>query len=107
MPHSEFMDWDVEDRAKALAYMFENAERCSMCGTSPWEWEENKFAYEPVMRTCMGCYYKEIAREGTDIGPGVTVMLEKPGTMQSAKRQVAAMRLSRRDAAEARRRASR
>ena len=97
------MEWEPDDRAKALAFIFEKSERCQMCGTADWEWEDNKFAYEPVMRTCMGCYYKEIAREGQDIGPGVTVMLEKPGTIASAKRQVAAMRLSRRDAAEARR----
>jgi hypothetical protein len=97
------MEWDAEDRAKALAFIFEKADRCQMCGTSPWEWEENKYAYEPVLRTCMGCYYKEISREDQDIGPGVRVMLEKPGTMASAQRQVAAQRLSRRDASEARR----
>jgi hypothetical protein len=96
------MDWEPEDRAKALAYVFEQSERCSMCGTSGWEWEANKRAYEPVLRTCLGCYYKEIAREGQEIGPGVTVMLEKPGTMQSAQRQVRAMRLARRDSREAR-----
>ena len=105
MPHSQFMEWDPEDRAKALAFMFEEASRCQMCGTADWEWDENKHAYEPVLQTCWGCYYKEIAREGEEIGPGVTVILEKPGTMQSAKRQVTAMRMSRRDASEERRRA--
>jgi hypothetical protein len=99
------MEWDSEDRAKALAFLFEAAERCSMCGTADWEWQANNHAYEPVLRTCLGCYYKEIAREGQEIGPGVTVMLEKPGTMQSAQRQVKAMRLARRDSVEARRQA--
>jgi hypothetical protein len=101
MPHSAFMEWDAEDRAKTLAYMFEEAERCSMCGTAAWEWDEaqggTKRAYQPVMKTCLGCYYKEIAREGQDIGPGVTVELERPGTMDAAKRAMLANRLARRD----------
>lgn len=103
--HSKFLKWSQDDQAKALAYLFEDAERCPMCGTADWEWQGNKHAYEPVLKTCLGCYYKEVAREGQDIGPGVTVSLEKPGTMQSAQRQVAEARLARRDRAAERARA--
>jgi hypothetical protein len=102
IPHSDFMDWEPEDRAKTLAYLFEEAERCQMCGTADWEWQENRHAYEPVLITCLGCYYKEIAREGQDIGPGVTVRLEKPGTIQAAQREMTQRRLARNDRAAAR-----
>ena len=50
------MEWDPEDRSKALAFLFEKGERCQMCGTAEWEWDENRHAYEPVLRTCWGCY---------------------------------------------------
>jgi hypothetical protein len=105
IPHSEYLDWDAEDQAKAMAYQFEDAQRCQMCGTADWEWEENKRAYEPVMTTCWGCYYKDIAREGQNIGPGVTVSLEKPGTMAAAKREVLERRLAQRQRAARRREA--
>lgn len=98
MPHSEFMEWEQEDQAKAIAFVFEDAERCQMCGTAEWEWEENRRAYEPVLSTCWGCYYKEIAREGQEIGPGVTVRLERTGTQEAAKRSVRMARLERRRA---------
>jgi hypothetical protein len=104
MPHSKFLAWDRDDQAKAIAFMFEDAERCQLCGTAGWEWEADRNAYEPVLITCLGCYYKEVSREGQDIGPGVTVRLEKPGTMQAARRAVAQQRMARRDRAEARRR---
>lgn len=102
IPHSKFLTWDREDQAKALAFMFEEADRCQMCGTADWEWQANRNAYEPVLTTCLGCYYKEIVREGQEIGPGVTARLEKPGTMQSAQRAVTLSRLARRDSARAR-----
>lgn len=102
MPHSEFLDWENDDQAKALAFMFEEGLRCQMCGTADWEWEENRRAYEPVLETCLGCYYKDIAREGQDIGPGVSVRLEKSGTISSAKRMVAIEKIARRDRMAAR-----
>ena len=33
IPHSEFLEWDPDDRQKALAYLYEDSERCGMCGT--------------------------------------------------------------------------
>jgi hypothetical protein len=106
LPHSEFIEWESDDQAKALAYMFEESTRCPMCGTADWEWEENKHAYDPVMKTCLGCYYKEVAREGQDVGPGVTVSLERTGTIQAAQRLVRDIRRARRDSAEERKRAA-
>ena len=60
IPHSKFLKWDPEDRAKTLAFALESALRCSMCGTASWEWEENKFAYTAVDEFCQGCYQKSI-----------------------------------------------
>lgn len=107
MPHSQFLDWNPDDQAKALAMMFDDAQRCQLCGTADWEWEQDRHAYEPVLKTCLGCYYKEISREGQEIGPGVTVALEKPGTMASAQRRMVHERLARRDAARTRAEAKR
>ena len=35
IPHSKFLKWDAEDRAKTLAFALESSMRCSMCGTAP------------------------------------------------------------------------
>lgn len=61
IPHSVWLEkWTPEDRAKVIAFLVESAERCDMCGTAPWEWEENKYAYEPVDHFCQGCYLKSV-----------------------------------------------
>jgi hypothetical protein len=60
IPHSKFLEWDPEDRAKVLAYSMERAARCAQCGTAPWEWEENRFAYTAVEEFCNGCYQKSV-----------------------------------------------
>jgi hypothetical protein len=75
IPHSEFMEWDGVDRSKILAYRMEEASKCQMCGTAPWEWEEDRFAYEPVQHMCHGCYLKDIASETEQNTPGVSVIL--------------------------------
>jgi len=28
----------------------EKAARCQMCGTADWEWEADRYAYEPAVR---------------------------------------------------------
>lgn len=87
MPHSEFLSWAVEDRAKAVAYFLEKNERCQVCGTSQWEWEENKFAYEAVEHFCQGCLHTSVLREQSGQKPGVTVILARTNTVEHAKRQ--------------------
>lgn len=76
IPHSKFLKWDPEDRAKTIAYVLESGQRCSMCGTAPWEWEENKFAFTAVDEFCKGCYQKAIHTEqqGSSL-PGTNVKL--------------------------------
>ena len=76
IPHSEFLEWDPEDRAKALAYMSEQAIRCQLCGTAEWEWKENKFAFTAVEEFCQGCYQKQAFsdQQGSSL-PGTNVKL--------------------------------
>lgn len=76
IPHSEFLEWDPEDRAKVLAFLMENSERCSNCGTASWEWEENRFAYTPVDHFCQGCYQKSVFSDTmSNALPGTNVRL--------------------------------
>lgn len=47
-----------------------------MCGTAPWEWEENQYAYEPVDSFCRGCYMKSVYSDAeSDSLPGTNVTL--------------------------------
>lgn len=94
LPHSKFLAWDPIDRAKALAFVLEKNERCVMCGTAEWEWELDRFAYEPVEKFCHGCYLKDAAQ---DPDPnrnmaGITIELMPTNTIEAAKRYVKAKR---------------
>lgn len=47
-----------------------------MCGTAPWEWDEDGFAYETVFHTCRGCQLKEEqAKDDTPRPSGTTIRL--------------------------------
>lgn len=70
IPHSEFLRWDESDRGKALAWHVEQAQRCQMCGTAKWEWEEDRHAYHVVEEICPGCEMKEYANDPDDKHPG-------------------------------------
>lgn len=89
IPHSEFLTWEPEDRAKTMAYMYESAERCSLCGTAGWEWEQNRFAYEPDEKFCQGCYLKGSYAEslGKTLA-GTTVELHPVTPQRRAKQQI-------------------
>jgi hypothetical protein len=86
IPHSEFLSWDPKDRAKVIAYMIEQADTCSLCGTSKHEWEENPYAYEPEEEWCKGCYLKHVAAEEGGKMPGTTFTLV-PVTPERVARQ--------------------
>lgn len=76
IPHSEYLEWDPEDRAKVMAFSMESSQRCQMCGTAPWEWEQNKFAFTAMDEFCQGCYQKSIFgdTQGSSL-PGTNVKL--------------------------------
>lgn len=69
------MSWAPEDQAKAMAYRIEDGTRCQMCGTSDWEWDDNKFAYEPVSHFCRGCYLKDTHQKDGQTLEGTTTVL--------------------------------
>ena len=86
IPHSVFLCWSPEDRAKTLAYLIEHGSKCGMCGTAEWEWEHDRRAYEPVEKFCMGCYLKSMAGEESGQMPGTTITLEPSRGVKAAKR---------------------
>jgi len=88
IPHSVFLGWSPEDKAKTLAFMMEKASRCEMCGTAQWEWDADKYAYEPVERFCMGCYLKGIADESAGQMMGTSIVMEPTRTVGAAQRHV-------------------
>ena len=95
MPHSEFLSWDPEDRAKTVAALLEQAERCQMCGTAAWEWSEDRFAYTPIDHFCQGCYQKNIYQDTISHAlPGTTVKLVPTTPMLKAKMAVNAKRMA-------------
>lgn len=89
IPHSEFLSWEPEDRAKAVAFMLEKNERCQMCGTAKWEWDPDqggrKFAYEAVEELCQGCLRKETLQESAGAKSGTSVILIPTGTVEYEK----------------------
>ena len=66
----------------------EKAERCALCGTAGWEWEENRRAYTPVEHFCPGCYSKEALGESAGEMLGTTVRLVSSGSQEAARRLV-------------------
>jgi hypothetical protein len=96
IPHSKFLKWKPDDRAKALAYKLEEGLRCSMCGTASWEWEENKFAFTAMEEFCPGCYQKSIFsdQQGSSL-PGTNVKLVPTTPQLTAQMRMKAKKRSR------------
>lgn len=92
--HDEWLSWSPESRSKTVAYLMESAQTCQLCGTAPWEWEENRFAYEPSDHFCHGCYLKEIASEEAGSMPGTTVELIPVTAQRRAQQAVDRQRRS-------------
>jgi len=96
IPHSKFLKWDAEDRAKTVAYALESSQRCNMCGTAGWEWEENKFAYTALDDFCQGCYQKAMYSEQQSSSlPGTNVKLVPTTARLSAQMKMKAKKRSR------------
>lgn len=68
----------------------ERSVRCTMCGTAPWEWEENAFGYETVFVTCRGCQLKEEqAKDDTPKPSGTTIRLMPAEEAEKMRRRLA------------------
>lgn len=82
LPHSYLLGgplvFDDDDRDKLRAFMLERGERCNLCGTADWEWEADRFAYEPVVEVCHGCRMKDMMRdEATQPGSSVVLVTKE------------------------------
>lgn len=95
--HDEWLSWSPESRAKTIAYLMESGGTCQLCGTAPWEWEDDKFAYEPAETFCRGCYLKEVASEGAGSMAGTTIELVPVTDQRRAQQEVQRLRRSRMD----------
>jgi len=101
IPHSVFLEWDPEDRAKILAYAIEQSSRCVSCGTASWEWEENRFAYTAVDEHCSGCYQRAVYQESMGSSmPGTSVKLVPTTPLLTAQATVNAKKRSLREKKE-------
>lgn len=69
-----------------MAYLLESGAKCQQCGTADWEWEEDRFAYEPVSLQCHGCYLKAVAHDDASDVPGTRVALV-PKAVATAMRE--------------------
>lgn len=83
IPHSEFLRWRSDDRAKALAWQLRQAQTCGGCGTRPEEWQESqgghRYAYRAEHVRCRGC---EVRAQGEsslpkNAGRGIHVVLRR------------------------------
>lgn len=99
IPHTQFLAWPAEDRAKMVSYAMEKSLRCTMCGTADWEWDDEegdgRFAYAAVHEVCHGCQQKDLAREEdseTGSKPGVSVTLIPRAAAQALVMQQEARR---------------
>lgn len=98
IPYSEYLErWTNTDRAIVTAVTTEKADRCSMCGTSPWEWDADPYAYDPVYVTCPGCQRKELlADDDTPRAKGTTVRLVPKRVAARLAREQGSKRVPRR-----------
>lgn len=71
-----------------IAVTQENASRCGLCGTSEWEWEEDPFAYHPVIHTCPGCQKKKLLQDSDTPRPaGSSVRLVDKHTAERLEKE--------------------
>lgn len=68
----------MEDRSIVVAVTMDRAERCSGCGLTTAEFEEDPTAYEAAQVVCPWCAMKDRARDADDTDaamPGATIRL--------------------------------
>lgn len=79
IPHSTFLQWDPDDRDKAIAWQLRKMSSCPRCGTREDEWEHDHNAYVGEMRRCRGCEVRERVESSVspEDGKGIYVTLRK------------------------------
>lgn len=69
------LSWEPDDRSKLIAHLLDEGQRCGVCGSSEWEWREDRYAYEAAAHTCRGCQILDVAKEDESPGPGTRMVL--------------------------------
>jgi hypothetical protein len=92
IPHSEFLGWSADDRAKAMWWQFRQRQTCGGCGTRPDEWVgpdgARLDAYKATATLCHGCRAISNARDGLgeNAPAGVHIVLKpKPREVASGE----------------------
>jgi hypothetical protein len=86
LPHSQFLGWSDDDRAKAIWSHVRARQTCARCGTRDEEWDPqrggHRRAYTAEAHVCRGCEAVEARSAGLtdeDRTGGVHVALKKRG----------------------------
>lgn len=79
IPHSKFLQWDSDDRDKAIAWQLRRMSTCPRCRTRDDEWEHDHHAYVAEKVRCRGCEVREAAEASLtqEDGRGAYVTLRK------------------------------
>lgn len=84
IPHSEFLGWSADDRAKAMWWQLRQRQTCSGCGTRQEEWigpdgKPRLDAFKVVAQLCHGCraISHERERQGDKPPAGLRFVLKK------------------------------
>jgi hypothetical protein len=77
-----------------VAVLMERSERCSLCGTAPWEWDPeqggHKFAYEAAWESCTGCQQKALLRDDDEKPPAGSSVTLVPRRIMNHRRALQA-----------------
>jgi hypothetical protein len=82
IPHSEYLSWSADDRAKAMWWQLRERQTCGTCGTRREEWVSadgaHLDAYKAEGQLCHGCRAidAERSRVGKDAPAGVQFVLK-------------------------------
>lgn len=79
IPHSTFLEWDADDRDKAITWHLRQAQACPDCHTRPEEWADDHNAYKAVKHHCRGCEVRQQVQDSVteEDGRGVHVVLKR------------------------------
>jgi hypothetical protein len=79
IPHSEFLGWDSDDRAKAIWWHVRERERCPSCGTRHEDWVDDPHAYVGELVRCRGCEVRQQTESSVteSDGRGIHVVLKR------------------------------
>lgn len=94
------------DRSVVVAVALEEAQRCGLCGTANWQWEDDPEAFVAASVVCPGCARRDVATEEAGSAArqhGATVQLlpreHAEDVIQTARRPASAReRAARREA---------